>query len=48
MKRGWTLAAMLALAVPIDAGQARSLFNGRDLSGWEHVGKGGSTSTTGS
>jgi len=40
MKAGWVSAGMLALALRVDAGQGRPLFNGSDLSGWEHVGKG--------
>jgi hypothetical protein len=35
-----SLAAPLALLVRAAAGDPRPLFNGRDLTGWQHVGKG--------
>lgn len=35
-----TMVLMLALAPQAPATEARQLFNGKDLSGWQHVGKG--------
>ena len=35
-----TMFLMLALAPQAPATEARQLFNGKDLSGWQHVGKG--------
>jgi hypothetical protein len=40
MKTTFVVTGMLVLALRADAGDWRPLFNGRDLSGWAHVGKG--------
>jgi hypothetical protein len=40
MMKAWIVAGVLALAMRLEGAGGRPLFNGRDLSGWEHVGKG--------